>query len=600
MPTSRPVPAGCAAGWPARAARRAAPLALFLVLLLAGCSTVPPGGAIFAARGQSEADPLGEPYVRMLVAPPKQNGTPAEIVDGFLAAAASPDDPQRTVARRYLTGDADRTWSPFDGTTIYEGRTVSDGRGEDLPQAHVTLKGTVLGTLDGDGHYVLTDASAGSELAKGFTLVRVNGQWRISSAPSGLLLSEDDFKRGFRPFDVYFAAPRWAGLVADRVRVRVDPAEGLAETLVRKLLDGPTKPMRGAVDSAFSGVDVNGVSVEENSVVVDFTYAVVDSAADAGRRALGAQLAWTLKPLTEARRIEVRVNGEQFPGGAFVIDPRDYDRFDPDVLPSGTAAYYPKDGRLHSADGKSDNPLPLGDGAAAGQYTEFAVSGSGGDRPQRLAALSRNGGVWVSAMGAPARWERWIQGQGLTPPSFDRYGDVWTVARQGPRRSQVLRAADASRQYPVRAPDIETADVRAFRVARDGVRVAVVCSDEHGQRVLIGYIDRGGWSVGNFRELVPAEKGQQILDVAWQDADTLWVLTNKHGSDGELTPWSVTQGVRADSKVAARVERIAAAPGDSPLLVLNSGGELAAWNAQKSRWESLVKKGAGPPVYPLG
>ncbi|MET8139063.1 LpqB family beta-propeller domain-containing protein [Sphaerisporangium sp. NPDC005288] len=583
---------------PTRALLRGLALAVVAVLS-AACSTVPTGGNPFAVRGGRGGDALSQPYVRVLAAPPKLKGSPLEIVGGFLAAAASFDDPLRSVARQYLTGEALRGWVPFHPITIYEGSLAMDDPRVDIQQARVTLKGTVLGSLDGDGHYVPSDAAASGETAREFTLVKVQGEWRISSAPPGLWLTQDDFKRAFRSFDLYFPAYQSAGLVADQVRVPINPSEGLAKSLVRKLLIGPTAPLSGAVDSAFrKNVDVNDVFVENDTVVVDFTYGIVDSTlSEINREALSAQLAWTLKPLTESRRIEVRVNGEQFPNGPFIIDPRDYDRFDPDVI-AQPQPYYLQQGRLHRLDKDDDNPTVVGVGqVGTRQFTHLAVSN---DQAVKVAALERAGGAYVSGINPGSQWERWIEGAHLTPPSWDRYGDLWSVVQQAPRKAQVLRAHDATRQVPVSAPGLETSDVTAFRVARDGARVAVIADDGHGEQVLVGSVNRSEWKIQNLRPLVPASEGQQIIDIAWRDADTLLVLTAAK-ADRVLSTWSVTQGVRLESpKSAAGIESIAAAPDPALIIAGTAGGEIQVWNPQKTQWTTVVKDGADPPAYPLG
>ncbi|MFC6087299.1 LpqB family beta-propeller domain-containing protein [Sphaerisporangium aureirubrum] len=600
-----PPPGGPTASGRPGARRRplaAGPLCLAVLLVVLGCvscSTVPPGGNIFAARGASEGDPLSQPYVRILAADPKPNGSPQDIVNGFLAAAASFDDPVRTVARKYLTGEAQRNWSPFDAVTIYDQRSLtSDPLRDGVQQVQVTLRTTLLGTVDGDGHYVPSEST--SELNMDFALIKVSGQWRISSAPPGLLLSNDDFKRAYRPFDLTFPAAGAEGLVVDQVRVPINPSESLAKSLVHRLITGPTRPLRGAVRSAFgNNVDVNSVVVDGDVVVIDFTYGIVASVREpADREALSAQLAWTLKPMTEARRIEVRVNGEQFPGGSFVIDPRDYERFDPNVLSGDAQAYFLKHGKLHIIDKDRENPVLVGPGDEQGRrFTDLAVSN---DRSPKVAALAQDGGVWVSGIAPGSQWQRWIPGAKPTAPSWDRYGFVWSVVHEG-GTSKVYRSSSPSvPPVPVGAPQLEPTDVTAFRVARDGARVAVISDDGHGERVLVGTIDRDKMQVQNLRVLVPAKDGQEISDITWRDASTLLVLT-KDKSERELTPWSVTQGIRADTaKAATRIESITAAPDPLPVLAGTADSEILAWDPQKKQWTTLVKNGAGPPVYPLG
>ncbi|MEO3808666.1 LpqB family beta-propeller domain-containing protein [Sphaerisporangium sp. B11E5] len=598
MATDRPLPSS-----PLRSRRLLGGLAavLLVVLACASCSTVPPVGNVFPARGASEGDPLSRPFVRILAADPKPNGSPNEIVSGFLAAAASFDDLTRTVARKYLTGEAQRSWSPYDGISIYDQRSLtSDPLRDGVQEARVTLRTTLLGTVDGDSHYVPSETETGSELTMGFTLIKVAGQWRISSAPAGLLLSNDDFKRAYRPFDLTFAADGAEGLVVDQVRVPINPRESLAKSLVDRLIDGPTRPLQGAVRPALgTEVNVNSVVADGDLVVIDFTYGIVEAVRDsADREALSAQLAWTLKPMTESRRIEVRVNGETFPGGAFIIDPRDYDRFNPDVLSGEAQAYFLQQGKLHVIDKERENPVLPGPGDAQGRrFTDLAVSY---ERSAKIAALAQDGGVWVSGMAPGSQWQRWIPGAKPTAPSWDRYGFVWSVVRDD-GTSKVYRSGGPSGPPTlVAAPQLTPTDVSAFRVARDGARVAVISDDGHGQRVLVGTIDRAKLQVQNLRVLVPAEDAQEISDIAWRDASTLLVLTKKK-SERELTPWSVTQGIRADTaKAASRIESITAAPDPLPVLAGTADGGIVAWDPQKKQWTTLVKSGASPPVYPLG
>lgn len=117
----------------------------------------------------------------------------------------------------------------------------------------------------------------------------------------------------------------------------------MPETRVRRLLAGPTSSIASAVRSAFpAGTDLNRITVEGDTVVVDFT-SQVDTVPVDRLDALKAQLVWTLGDLVTGRTVEIRVNGSS-PGVRF--RPADYHAYDPNVLTGSPQAYYMQGGRL--------------------------------------------------------------------------------------------------------------------------------------------------------------------------------------------------------------------------------------------------------------
>jgi len=576
---------------------------LLLALVQSACSLVPMGGNPVPGEEAGSGDPLSRPYYRKIAPTPKPGGQPIEILKGFQAAMAS-DDESRTIARMYLTGDAARTWNPWAGVTVYDQakpvRTVPGGS-EEPDVIHLALDANVVATVDDDGRY---RPASGTLQDKIFSLVKTPAGWRISSAPPGLLLSKDDFLRIYRPLDLYFPDQQLRGLVVDRVQIPVSPRESLIESLLKRLLRGPTSALGEAVRSAIpEGTRLNRVNVADHgTLVVDLSAEILAvRESPTLQRAMEAQLAWTLRGLASGRDIEVLVNGEPWPSGGLRIEPEEYGGYDPNVLPQQPEAYYMKDNRLHRLTWTDDSSVVPG---VAGQkdraVTHPAVSG---DLHKKVAALGEGGdGVWVASLDEGGRWQRWIRGSDLTPPSWDRYGDVWTVERVGVRRSRVWRSNGAP-QREVSSPKLEKSGVTAFKVARDGVRVAAVADDGLGPRVHIGAIDRDGGRIDGWLTLDATAEGVDVVDIAWQDAHTLLVLTQDNKQNRELTAWDVTDGTQitsAGAKADARIRTITAAPGGRLLAGADDDGEILLWDPEKKKeWTSLVGGGAVTPVFPL-
>lgn len=584
--------------------RARAVLLLVTTLLLgpapAACSLVPMGGNPVPGEETGSGDPLSRPFYRKIAPTPKPGGQPVEILKGFQAAMASDDD-SHTVARMYLTGDAARTWNPWAGVTVYDQekpvRAVSAP--DDSNVVHLAMDATVVATVDDDGRY---RPASGTLSDKTFSLVKTPDGWRISAAPPGLLLSKDDFLRIYRPLALYFPDQQMSGLVIDRVQIPVSPRESLTESLVKRLLRGPTSALGEAVRSAFpDGTRLNRVTVaDQGTLVVDLSSEVLAvRTSQTLQRAMEAQLAWTLRGLASGRDIEVLVNGEPWPGGGLRVELEKYGGYDPNVLPQQPEAYYLRDDRLHRLTWNDDSsPAP---GVAGQRGRDLRRPAISGDLHQKVATMGTDG-VYVAPLADGGEWQRWIRAADITPPSWDRYGDVWTVEHTGDRRSRVWRSNGAP-QRQVRAPLLEKADVSAFKVARDGVRVAAVADAGLGPQVYVGAIDRDGSRIDGWLTLDATAEGVEVVDIAWQDAHTLLVLTQDNKQNRELTAWDVTDGTQITSaglKADARIRTITAAPNGRLLAGADVDGEILIWDPDKKKeWTSLVGGGAMSPVFPL-
>ncbi|GGO12313.1 lipoprotein LpqB [Microbispora rosea subsp. aerata] len=571
--------------------------ALALISGGAGCATVPTGGSPRAAQEDHGKDTLSQPYVRLIATRPKKGASPEDIVKGFQAAMAAFDDRELSVARDYLTPGAAKRWNPWGQTRIYEGKIESDHT-QDLRKATrttVTLKGTAVATIDPDGR----STPASGPFTEPFTLVKVDGEWRIDGLPDARLLSNDDLQRAYRRVDLYYPpATRESGLVVDRVWVPIEPSRGVPETLVRRLLAGPTSSIRNAVSSAFPpGTGLNRITVEGDTVVIDFS-AALESVPPDRLDALKAQLVWTLGELVTGRTVEIRVNGETGPR----FRPADYAGYDPNVLTGSLQAFYMQGGRLLQFKEKGDGtPVPGAAGEQAGKFTQPAVSGT--DRfPPLVAALLNGDGVYVAPMAPGSQWQRWIAGKDMSPPSWDRYGAVWSAERVNSHESRVW-TADNGRAHEVDIDDeLSYGRIVELRVSRDGARVAAIVDNGLGTSVKIGTIVRNGQQtrIEAVRTLIEPRDARKIKDIAWQDAADLLVLSE--GSSGqELTTWSVMEGIIPNDgpiKLDSKIKSIAAVP--DHVLAEADEGQVLAYSMDKHTWTPRAENGATNPVYPLG
>ncbi|MEV7807317.1 LpqB family beta-propeller domain-containing protein [Microbispora sp. NPDC088329] len=581
----------------ARRLTAAAGAALVLVSGGAGCATVPTGGSPRPAQEDHGKDTLSQPYVRLIATRPKKGALPEDIVKGFQAAMAAFDDRELSVARDYLTPDAAKRWNPWRQTRIYEGKFEPD-RTLDLQEATrttVTLKGTAVAKIDPEGR----STPAAGPVVEPFTLVKLNGEWRIDTLPDARLLSYDDLWRAYRKVDLYFPpATRETGLVADRVWVPIEPSRGVPETLVRRLLAGPTSSIRNAVSSAFPpGAGLNRITVEGDTVVLDFSSALESVPSDR-LDALKAQLVWTLGELVTGRTVEIRVNG----GSGARFRPADYARYDPNVLTGSVQAYYMQGGRLLQFREKGDGtPVPGAAGEQAVKFSQPAVS-STNEFPPLVAALMNGDGVYVAPMSTGGQWQRWIAGGDMSPPSWDRYGTVWSAERVSPHESRVWMAENGRAHRVDINDELAYGRIVKLRVSRDGARIAAIVDDGLGTSVKIGTIVRNGLQtrIESVQTLIEPRDAQKIKDIAWQDAADLLVLAE--GKSGqELTTWSVMEGVVPNDgpiKLDSKIKSIAAVP--DHILAAAEEGQVLTYSMDKHAWTPRADNGAATPIYPLG
>lgn len=208
-------------------------LAVGLALVLAGCAGLPTSSSVERVDvGERPADAV----VRYQPAPPQPGDSPQAIVRGFLDAMLAYPVSTATAAE-YLTPQAAEDWQASAGVRIYRDpvvrTTASTDQSATDQQVTVQVTAKVDASLDAAGHYAATPQA----LAESLPMERVDGQWRIAQAPSGVLITSTYFSTYYRALDTYFFDARGSQLVADPVHVPI--GEQLANGLMASLVAGP-------------------------------------------------------------------------------------------------------------------------------------------------------------------------------------------------------------------------------------------------------------------------------------------------------------------------------------------------------------------------
>lgn len=581
-------------------------VALCLLMLLAGCVSLPTAGPV------QEAEPVpaynaDNTQVRVEATPPQPGAGPMDIARGFLEAMAAGRQGE-PIAREYLSPARRTEWRP-NTTIVYEN---PPGSGPDAPlsepqHGRVILQADKLAEIAPDGTW--EPAGDDEAITVHFGLVRVEDEWRIGRPPAGLLMLRDDVEREYEQLNRYFFTPDFEALVPDPVFV---PVRGTRETLlVQSLLLGPSSWLRPAVRTAIpDGMDPSTLSVvvEGDLATIELDESVLELS-DNQRQLLLAQLAWTLKE-AQVGRIRVTVDQAPLPVSSQEGPEHDVDSwagYDPN-RPVDPQPFAVSGGRFVAVDEARADPVPIDGPLGSGETpVEMAVP----NLPEnQVAAITQDGTRLVRGDlrlpdDGPANEdiqpEEVARGKELLTPSWDRFDRLWVVDRADGVASISVVLPDGEIQ-DVEAPDLEGTDLRALRVARDGVRVAAVVERQSGSKVLVGRVHDGTELVIDGVRELPMPRPLYAADLAWSDIDELVVLGESEDEqpqplllsvDGSTTAGvgSTPSGRVADSPPSA--VSVAATP-SAPLMVATADNWV--WLQHPAR--GWIRRGQGhSPAY---
>ncbi|RZU33000.1 LpqB family beta-propeller domain-containing protein [Blastococcus saxobsidens] len=573
--------------------RRALPaLLLAAALPLASCSTVPSSSPtnIITQAPQRPAESVGiEPL------PPAPGASPEEVVRTFIDASASTVR-RHPVARQHLTPQAAETWSDQTGITIIR----TDYATAITDSGTVAVTANVVGTVDPRGVFTISGRDV---LNREFRLEQVDGEWRISDPPDGLIMLQPDFERLYDQVQAYFLDPTEQRVVPDP-RYLIG-GESQPTAAVDRLLAGPSAALAQGVRNPLAGVQLGqGVTVEDQTATVELTGLPAEPSPELAK--MSAQLVWTLTQLDRPRINEVVVLLDGEPVQPADVPERqtveDWASFDPDAVPIEGVGHYLEGGALRTVQQGEPTPGPAGAGAYALSSAAVAAEEATGRLSFLVGVHPEPTGATLLAGPYDGELSPVLGGATLSAPSVAATRNEAWVVRDG---TEVVRVPAGGPPQPVAAPTLAgLGRTEVLQLSPDGVRAAVVVDGPGGRRLYVGTVvrsDDGAVVLRDLREVAPSLA--QVIDVAWRDSATLLVLAGDEGED-RIVPyavgvdgWALVQ--MSTSGLPSQPTSLAVAPNRQALVIAAD----TVWQLAGGTWVTLVR-GAEPlpgaaPFYPL-
>ncbi|WP_326565962.1 LpqB family beta-propeller domain-containing protein [Amycolatopsis rhabdoformis] len=555
-------------------------VALACLVLLAGCANVP-----------LESQPL---VVSVDTPAPQANDAPEPLPDidaltivrDFIKANGDPRS-NNAAARAYLDDQQRSAWKPsraitiIDNTfsTVYETppQSTSSTTPPDPNVRDVGLRGFTLGTLSADSAFIPGSGSAELTIQ---VRKQPSGQWRISSAPPTLMVTDDDFEANYNRVAVSFYSPDSGTFVPDLRYVPAKPQSGLPGRVMDLILQGPSAGLGGAVKNLLGDqvtLDTNVKNNDDGSLLVQLSG--LTGASPETRTLIAAQIVLSMQTVTSTR-IRLLADGQPLLRGMEYLRASDVPNYSAASSPSSDLlGLMTVDGRIHS----------LGDGAPvagpAGNGGYNVVSAAQSIDGKRLAVVERTGDRVQLRVGDLGRDLPLVDlsGSSLSRPTWRAAptgggpsGEVWTVVDHSIVARVVLDPTGHWLRQSVNANDLLALgnDISALRLSRDGARVAAIVN---GQLVVAAVVRNGDTvTLREPRVLQPGELSS-VVDLDWgATADSLVVITSSASQPVQRVS---VDGRRMDafnsSNLTAPVTAVTAAP-NRPIVVADPGG---LWNA---------------------
>lgn len=557
---------------------------VLVAIALTGCANVPVASPVRLATPSPSQQQRGG--VTVYPAGPLQDASEIAVVDGFLESMAS-YQPGYQVARQFLTPSAQASWSTATGAVQVFDQLSTSALSAD--GSTVTLTANQVAQVGADGRW--TSFLPGRTRTVPFEMQKVDGQWRIATPPTGVLMSKFDTNREFAAYDLAFFDPDFHWFVSER---RFLPARGSLESmLVARLFAGPSSWLAPVVRTAVpEGENATPtVTVTGDSVRISIDDARVSSLGDDERRLLYAQISETLAQVgissvsIVVRQLPLALDG--FADGPVPVQAwSGFELGDQNV--SGV--------RFAFVNNKISviSPGTTGGGLAEQLRGQNGRSCAISQTTDRLAVVDTSGRSVRLADAAGAKASTILTGASIAQPSFDPAGDLW-LADSSTSGSSVW----VYRQGKLVRVDIGTLTrqhITALRVSADGARVALVVQTGKVSSLVLARLQRtGANSVPALGAPLTIRVDLDKIDgLAWSTDDTLALLASRGGAP--LQPYQVTtDGAAVDNVGSSPSARSLSAELGQPLLLGGTDGRIYSYE-QGVRWQDLAP--GENPCYP--
>lgn len=555
---------------------------LAVVLALTACARMPTDGPV--TEVQTSTVPAPRAPFDFDPKPPQPGESASEIVTHFLEAMKA--RPITTsVARQFLSEEAQRAWRPDDAIVTYG--EIGDPVGGDLT---VQVPMATINEYDDRGAWQRSRDAVTLQLG----LTSEDGQWRISEVPDALVVPESWFEDSYRRASLYFFDPTTSILVPEPVYI--PEGDQVASYLVPGLL-----PSEGAdpriertyfpegFTSAFS-VPITSAGIAR--VALDGDPAAVDETTS---QLMLTQLIWTLRQEPRIRAVELTIGDRELglPGGATQVDLDVGSAYDPTGAQSTGDVFGLLDGRLVRGTAASllATTGPMGVERLGVRSIGVNLEGT------RVAGVSGDGSsVIVAPVDDEGPAEQVVSGASdLLAPAWDFADRMWLVDRAG-GRARVL-VVNGAQVRAVQVPGVSGRDVEQLLVSRDGSRLVAVVSGKDGDRVVAGRVlhDERGRVLGATRARTLAyepDASGQVRDITWRTTTAVSVLSDINedlsqvrtvsvdGAPGEI----VTSG---SGRVRGAFRSLVGSPVEGAEVYAVAGGDVIDLTAPSRRLAAL-------------
>ena len=549
---------------------RAALAAVGALVLLAGCTTIPSSGEVQV--GLTDLEQSEQTY-QFNPNGPTVGASQEDLVRAFLRAGSSSAE-DYSVAREFLTPDYAKQWDPRAGVLVYEGARPYTPSSDSLGVLEIDATAKV--SADG----TMLPVEPGPKIQLRFEFERIDNEWRIASAPSGIVLDSSTFSTIWSPFQLYFIGPDSTLVPETRWFLK---RTALATEIVGALIAGPSELLRDSVHTAFpSGTTLVGSSVPivDGRAQIDLSNEMLNSSPEEVEQ-VRQQLKNSLQYIDEVRGFDLLASGTPIREGSSSA---------PEVRVPGEAT----------------NPAVLSGGkfgtVVSGEFREMEgfAQGIGAMHPtavtlapdEHAAAVQNAAGISLTDANGTALLDA---RPGLLAPSFDIFGYVWTAQADTP---QVLAAyAQDGTALAVAAPWLKGRKVLGIRVSPEGSRIAALVAEDGRSAVYLAGVVRDDAGV-------PMRTSPEANVIMWADGEPIdfdWIGTLRIGT---LTRTDSVSAITSGGPGYFAVEQ-GSVPGGlslsgggvrAQLRVLGENGGLysqltSAWQRSKGDIQLLAKRG---------